>query len=567
MGRDSRPYFFSSRTASVRSESPPPAYSSRPPSIYQRLRSERTPLIPTAGSSKSTSSGEVAPLSACLSMLCFLLGWVVLFLPFFFLYHHFFGGPSLPPPPIPTYSVAVIGAGPAGISAAQHLYQNSRYRNFKLNVTVFESAPVIGGQLALHATTGGQVFPYSDEEQRPITAEDIAGTALVWGNPFFTKKSEETLGDSVGFAECPSQMVGYFSDHIVSDTTRPYSKTSMTSWLGQIFRYGKSVWLAGGMTKDGTSLRDHFANPPLTTDLMQLMISLGVLDPAQELAPNGLNNRGIEGAYITEVLGPQVERSSFQRVSSTSTLAAMLALAQEDNANFYIGGELIDRLEHVISATDATVRMGATVEGIKNAMIDEDRSAWLVSYGAVGVSGIQAEAFDKIIVAAPDFNLYQVSSIDDIEAASVITYQPVYITFFTTASRFRSDLFNDINQILFFDNQDENSNFYGVKELAFVREVSRTNEDGNRVVEYLYRALSNGGAEEQLRGLDQEITWLYQTKLEKAYPGLYPFRRFPAFKLSSKGLWWTSAIHTIASTIDMSWLAGQIVAEEVLKEF
>lgn len=287
----------------------------------------------------------------------------------------------------------------------------------------------------------------------------------------------------------------------------------MTSWLGQIFRYGKSVWLAGGLTKDGTSLRDRFANPPLTTDLMQLMISLGILDPAQELAPNGLNNRGIEGAYITEVLGPQVERSSFQGVPSTSTLAAMLALAQEDNANFYIGGELIDRLEQVISATDATVHVGATVEGIKNAMIDEDKSAWLVSYGAMGVSGIQAEAFDKIIVAAPDFNLYQVSSMDDIEAASVITYQPVYITFFTTASRFRSDLFNDINQILFFDNQDENSNFYGVKELAFVREVSRTNEDGNRVVEYLYRALSNGGAEEQLRRLDQEITWLYQTKV------------------------------------------------------
>ncbi|KAI0889932.1 uncharacterized protein GGS22DRAFT_149544 [Annulohypoxylon maeteangense] len=558
-----RSYFHSSSTASDAGESPPPPYSSRPPSIYPSSRSERTPLV-----SKPEIHQEVMPFSACLQ----LLGLIVFFLPFIFLYNLFFGGPSLPspppppPPPIPTYSVAIIGAGPAGISATQHLYLESRGRDFHLNITLFESAPVIGGQLALNASAGGLVFPYDDDEQSPIIAEDIAGTALVWGNPLFTKSSEGMLGDNVEFSECPSQQVGYYSDHIVSETTRPYSKTPITNWLGLIFKYGSSVWHAGAMTKEGTGLRDHFVNPPLTTDPMQLMISLDILGSVQELARNGLDNRGISGAYVTEVLGPQVQRAHFQKILDTSTLTTMLAAAQEDYASFYVGGELVDRLEQVIGATSANVRAGATVAGIKHAYIDEENPAWLVSYGASGLSGLRAEAFDKVIIAAPNFDLYQASSIDDIEAASVLTYQPVYITFFTTPSRFRSDLFNDLNQILFFEEQAENSAFRGVRELAFVREVSRTRDDGSWGVEYLYRTLSNGDITEQLQQLDHEITWRYQTKLENAYPDLHPFRRFPTFKLSEKSLWWTSAIHTIASTVDMSWLAGQIVAGEVLKE-
>ncbi|KAI1455694.1 hypothetical protein F4805DRAFT_459529 [Annulohypoxylon moriforme] len=560
MGREPRSYSYSFRTTSDRSESPPPAYSSRPPSMHQRSWSEQTPLI-----SKSTSNQVAKPFSMCLQ----LLGLVIVFLPFFFLYNLFFGGPSrlsTPPPPLPTYSVAIIGAGPAGISAAQHLYQKSGGRDFNLNITLFESAPAIGGQLVLNASTGGLVFPYDDDEQSPITAEDIAGTALVWGNPLFTKTSEAALGDNVQFSECPSQQVGYYSDHIVSETTRPYSKTPITSWLGLIFKYGSSVWRAGALTKDGTGLRDRFVDPPLTTDSMQLMISLGILDSVQERAQNGLDNRGIGGAYVTEILGPQVQRAHFQKIPETSTLAMLLAAAQEDYASFYVGGELIDRLEQVISAIGANVRASATVAGIKHEYLSEDDSAWLVSYDALGLPSLQAEAFDKVIIAAPNFDLYQASSIDDIEAASVLTYQPVYITFFTTTSRFRSDLFNDLNQILFFEDQAEDSAFRGVRELAFVREVARIGDDGNRVVEYLYRSLSEGDVMERFHQLDQEITWQHQAKLENAYPDLYSFRRYPAFKLSDKGLWWTSAIHTIASTVDMSWLAGQIVAEGVIKD-
>ncbi|KAI2467745.1 hypothetical protein F4781DRAFT_401008 [Annulohypoxylon bovei var. microspora] len=558
MGRNSRRY--SVLASSDRSESPPPAYSSRPQSLYPRL-SEQTPLFSSGVNSKSTPNREAKHLSRCLHLLVL----IVFFLPFFFLYNLFFGGPSSPPPPRPTYSVAIIGAGPAGISAAQHLHLKSIVRDYHLNITLFESSPIIGGQLALNSSTGGLVFPYDDPDQSPITAEDIAGTALVWGNPLFTRTSEATLGDKVEFSERPSQQVGYFSDHIVSQTTRPYSKTPTTSWLGLIWKYGSSIWHAGAMTKDGTNLRDHFIDPPLTPDIMQLMISLGILDSVQELAQNGLDSRGISGAYVTEVLGPQVERAHSQKIPDISTLATMLAAAQEDFANFYVGGELIDRLEQVVSATGADVRAATTVAGIKHEYIDEEQPTWLVSYDAFGSSGIRAEAFDKVILAAPSFDLYQVSSIDDVEAASVLTYQSVYIVLFTTSSRFRPDFFDNLDQVLFLEDRGEDSPYGGTKELAFVREVIRIGDDGNRIVEYLYRGLSNGPITKQLQ-LEPDITWQYEERLEYAYPDLYPFRRFPAFKLSDKGLWWTSAIHSIASTVDMSWLAGQIVAEEVLKD-
>jgi hypothetical protein len=71
----------------------------------------------------------------------------------------------------------------------------------RFNITIFESKPVIGGALAFHSSKGDVVFPRDDRMQSPITAEDIAGKALMWNNALFTRDSEIILGDEVGFTE------------------------------------------------------------------------------------------------------------------------------------------------------------------------------------------------------------------------------------------------------------------------------------------------------------------------------------------------------------------------------
>ncbi|XXG94686.1 hypothetical protein Hte_000943 [Hypoxylon texense] len=567
---------YSTATSSGRG-SPPPAYTPFPDR-------ERTPLLkrPTYGQSTYGQSTYGQPdldrprenHSFCLKLFTLAIQLTIFFLFFAFLYKVLLlilstisPHETIPAPP-PTYSVAIIGAGPAGISAAQYLHNKARSLDIRFNITLFESAPSIGGQLALNDSTGGPVFPYNDRTQDPIIAEDIAGTALMWSNPLFTKSVEDTLGESTEFSELPSQQVGYFDgERIVSQTTRPYSKTPTSSWLGLIWKYGGSTWRAGAMSQEG-DLRERFNDPPLQADITQLMSELGVAEPVQEYAHDGLDARGIGDPYVTEVLAPQVARALSQKVADISTLAMVLSAFQEDTASAWVGGDLLGRLEQILGATGAiAVKTSTEVSGLKHEDISSDASAWLVKYSAHGASSAaRAEAFDRVIIAAPSFDLYRAASVDDVEAASVLTYHPAHVTFFTLPARLSRDVYGDVEQVLFLERQEEGDSLGGVRELAFVREVVRVTDDGNRKIEYMYRALSDGDATERLQQLDLEVTWLYQARLDNAYPFLYPFRRFPPFKLSEKGLWWTPAIHAIASTVDMSWLAGQIVAEEVAKD-
>jgi hypothetical protein len=80
----------------------------------------------------------------------------------------------------------------------------------RFNITIFESKPVIGGVLAFHDVEGSSspVFPKDDQAQSLITAEDIAGKALMWSNALFTRDSEKILGDKVEFIELGHEQVG-----------------------------------------------------------------------------------------------------------------------------------------------------------------------------------------------------------------------------------------------------------------------------------------------------------------------------------------------------------------------
>ncbi|KAI1661449.1 hypothetical protein F4813DRAFT_347579 [Daldinia decipiens] len=552
-------------TPSDRSESPPPAYSYYPAgssSSSRRLPSEQTPLLQTKIQLRQVhidiprpSYTRIGEWFIVVILLFLTLATFIYFIPTLIgLIKSIF---VVPPPPI--YAIAIIGAGPAGISAAQHLYHKAKARGIYVNITIFESAPLIGGQLALNSSTGSQVFPYDDPTQDPIIAEDIAGTGLLWGNPLFSRASEKTLGDEVQTSEAGSQRVSYFNgNRVIAQTTRPYSKTPFFDWAGLIFQYGSSVWSAGAMAKQGAELEDRLVDAPLVPDLAQLLISLGIYDYVKKSTGNELNDRGIGGGYVPEVLAPEVGRIYSQDVGDISALALMLASGIEDTANAYVGGELLDRLEMIVSAIGANVRESTEVRGVKYAQIDEDESAWLVQY-TTPAGRLQAESFDKVIIAAPKFDLYRAASAEDVEAASILAYHTVYIAFFTVPRRI--DAYGDVNQVLFLENA-----LGGIRELSFVRDVVRIEDDGSSTVEYLYRALADSDAVEPLEQLNRGITWFYQEKLENAYPYMHPSSRFPSLKLSDKGLWWTSAIHTIASTVDTSCLAGKIAAEQLVNE-
>ncbi|TGJ84841.1 hypothetical protein E0Z10_g3923 [Xylaria hypoxylon] len=495
---------------------------------------------------------------------------------------------QLPLNPLPTYSVAIIGmhylgqnpalgfiflfwdepsnflqgAGPAGISAAQHLRNSPATRYVHFNITIYESKPVLGGALAFHDVNGSSVFPKDDPMQIPIAAEDVAGTALVWNSALFTQDSEKVLRDKIEFIELGPKQIGY--------------KTPMSTWVQLLWTYGNSVWRGNKLAQDG-ALQKAIVKVPLVPDVAKIFKSLGVLRPLRQRANDMLRGRSISERYTTDILEPQVQRAYGQGLNKVTGLTAMMAVAQEEFANAYQGENLIQRLRRIVHEIDVEVRTSTRVTGIKYVEIGEKHPAWLIRHesadGGGGNSSI--EMFDGVIIAALDFdillengeksvpNLVNYYDIDADAAQAAVReddyYVPVHITFFTSDAKLSP--WDDDEEVLFLEPQKA----AGMRELTLVREVFNY-QDNSTKAEYLYHVLSIRSVLEVLRSR-ANITWSYQTKIEKAYPVLSPLQRFPPFKMPwAKGFWWTSIIQRAGTSVDLNWLAGKVAAQGLINE-
>ncbi|KAI2638115.1 hypothetical protein GGS21DRAFT_455979 [Xylaria nigripes] len=578
--------------SSLISTTPPPSYSTNSPASFKhaaasapastitRHGDEQAPLLdrgrrrsrrhysvegPTASQS---SSREVQVVSVILSLL---LAIGVIFL----LYRQ--NQPKLSPP-VPTYSVAIIGAGPAGIAAARHLRNSPAVRGVELKITLYESKPIIGGVLAFHDANGNFVLTKDDPMLGPITAEDIAGTALMWNNVLFTQDSEKTLKDKVDFIGLDPERIGYYDNkNRKALTVRPYKKMPMTTWLWLLWSYGGSVWRADQLARDG-NLRNSIRKAPLVPVVEQIFQSLGVLERLKLPAKDVIKKHGISEKYAAEILEPQVQRAYGQGLDEVTGLAAMLAIAQEETANIYMGGDLIERLQRIVDEINLTVRTSTRVTGIKYVGTTEEQPSWLIRHESTedGNSVSSTETFDRVIVAALDMgiqledsnsvalnmtsfheNVLDESEVGIIEATPTI---PVHITFFISETKLSS--WDDENKVLFIDAKKVD----GIREIALVREVLNLH-DNTTGLEYLYRVFSDSPILEKFQDRTK-ISWSYETTIDKAYPVLFPFRKgFPPFELPwAKGFWWTSVMHYAGTTVDLSWLAGKVVAEALIKD-
>ncbi|KAI0438778.1 hypothetical protein F4803DRAFT_533830 [Xylaria telfairii] len=491
---------------------------------------------------------------------------------------HSWGSMHVPPAPLPIYNVAIIGAGPAGIAAAQHLHNSPSTRYVQFNVTIFESRPVLGGVLAFHDANGSSVFPKDDLTQSPITAEDITGSALMWDNALFTRDSEKILKDKVDFFELGPEQIGYYRNTVkVATTVHPYEKTPMLMWLQLLWTYGSSISRGDKLAKDGT-LRNAMLNVPLIPDVEKIFKSLNVLNPLKQQANELLKGCGISEQYAKEILEPQVQRAYGQSVNQVTGLTAMMAAAREESANAYGGGDLIERLQRIVQKMDVGIRTSTRVTGIKYLEEYEKRPAWLIRYESADSSGsgYSFELFDKVIMAALDLDV-QLENGDEPTPGLMTHYNtdatavtasmqetdpfiPVHLTFFTSDAKL-SPWSQDEGQVLFLETQAA----AGMRELALVREIV-TYHDFSTKVEYLYRVLSDRPVLKELQS-HTKITWSREKSIEKAYPVSFPLQRYPPFKLPwAHGFWWTSVMQRAGTSIDLNWLAGKVVAQELIEE-
>ncbi|RYO83211.1 hypothetical protein DL764_009486 [Monosporascus ibericus] len=488
---------------------------------------------------------------------------------------------------IPRDRLRKHSAGPAGISAAAHLRNSPAAHGVDFEITVFEAGLSIGGQLAQFSSVSegdGPVFPYNDNALDPLSAEDVAGPALLWGSPLFTRSSEDILGgDAVEFFDLPSQKVGYYSGvrhQIVLQMTRPYDQTPTWDWLGLVWRYGASVWRARGLLSEAADLSERLAAnvapsaAAAIADVPAILASLlGGTALAHEGAPETLRRHGISEAYAAEVLAPQVERGAqVQRVPAMSGLALAMAAGREDAGRARAGGDYAARVRELAKALGADVRLNSKVVGIERETADggdkETRTAtrWLLRHEG---GGAEAEAFDKVIMAAPGLEWLVVRAAGvngSIETDQAVEFDAAHVTFFTASElpgRFGGGDGAVPPQILFVDDDAEG----GIHEVAYVREVVPHHRDGVAdgapVVEHLYRCVSGADVSEALAS-DPGVTWMHHRRFDHAYPLTYPRTSYPSFGVDD-GLWTTTPIYSVGSSLDLSWLAGRAVAQQVIE--
>jgi len=289
----------------------------------------------------------------------------------------------------------------------------------------------------------------------------------------------------------------------------------------------------------GRKIREAMLKAPVGPDAEALFEALGVLRHVQISSGTGLKSAGISDHYATDIFEPQVRRLFAQGAKQVSGLALLLAATQENEADRYMGGNLIDRLQRIVENMNVDVRTSTRVNAVKHVLVAEGKYSWLVQCedaekDSDGEPLVHIEAFDKVIVAAHDRKMrfetsegrmrslitdygmdeeYEgiddlgvVDDDDDVEAEARpwprdFPFIPAHVAFFTSEKKLWGD-----NQVLLRDEEK------GKREFALVRELFIYQDDGYTKTEYLYRALSHTPILDELLG-KYPITWSYQTRV------------------------------------------------------
>jgi prenylcysteine oxidase / farnesylcysteine lyase len=544
--------------------------SSPPPPPYTPF-SERTPLIRRqdvddveAPHSQPlfTRRAKAALILNLISLLSLTLGLSLLLVAGWDLL--FPSPPKIPAPTVVDVSVAVIGAGPAGINTAYTLAKRFEGRNdVRVNITVFEQAPRIGGRMVLSPDKG---FGIS------VHAEDVAGGCL-GHNHILRERASSALGVKFGMSGGKvvtgrKDGVGFWDgDEMEMEMRRPRGDIGWAMWVKLVWHYGASFWRAGNLPTGTMKGWRSLLNNGGEVEGLGSWVSGGSVSGAVSLSgKERLEKNGVEGDYVRDVMRAQVRRQSGCEVEELSDLALSMALEREDKG-FCVdgeGGRLVDVLEKFLSESKAEVRLGTKITGLKREFIQEGRDAWILELRGPGQKQMGYEVFDKVIVAAP-WNTSSLLSADESEKQEQIIYHSLWITLISSTSKLDSSNFSESNsspsQILPIQSPTLPQYLREIHEISHLRDIYHPSPPSSIHNSSLYRILSSEPIPLDTLATfwDKGMEELYMQKLENAYPMLYPRSDgFGKFRVN-EGLWWTGGVEAVASQVDAAWVVGENV--------
>ncbi|TGO46182.1 hypothetical protein BOTNAR_0607g00050 [Botryotinia narcissicola] len=462
--------------------------------------------------------------------------------------------------------IAIIGAGAGGSSSAYHLQKYAAESDLAINVTVFERSSYIGGRSTTVNAFGN-----------PLEPVELGASIFVDVNAILKNASRE------------------FDLHAKSSNTEVAEILGIWDGAEFVFTQKDSYWKYWDIAK----MFWKYGFAPLKTQrLMKTVVGnieeLDLKTVASVTGEQFLAQNNIDGSFTTDLIQASTRVNYGQNLNVIHGVETMVCMAIDGAMQIQGGNWQI--FDNMIQSSNATVRLNHTITEISQVRDQERYNVKTITTDAIGVSHINEEPFDTIIIAAPlQYTDIKMSSDLFQHTPDEILYVTLHVTLFTSPYGLNPAYFNigpnEQVPTTILTTLPKNipaptdpKDFAGPVGFFSISTLRKVINPTTLEYENLYKIFSPRPLTSEFLSsiLNSEvpvledlttisptanntITW-YHPHVWNSYPYEYPRVTFEEIQLAP-GIYYTSGIESFISTMETSALMGKNVARLVVDDF
>ncbi|KAF5870706.1 putative prenylcysteine oxidase protein [Botrytis fragariae] len=480
--------------------------------------------------------------------------------------------------------IAIIGAGAGGSSSAYHLQKYAAESDLAINVTVFERSSYIGGRSTTVNAYGNSLEPV-----------ELGASIFVDVNAILKNASREFDLHAKSSNTEEAEILGIWDGaefvYTQKDSDWKYWDIAKMFW-----KYGLAPLKTQRLMKTvvGKFLQLYEAPYFPFRSLTERIEELDLKTVASVTGEQFLAQNNIEGSFTTDLIQASTRVNYGQNLNVIHGVETMVCMAIEGAMQIQGGNWQI--FDNMIQSSNATVRLNHTITEISQVQDQERYNVKTITTDAIGVSHINEEPFDTIIIAAPlQYTDIKMSSDLLQHTPDEIPYVTLHVTLFTSPYGLNPAYFNlgPTEQVptTILTTLPKNisaptdpKDFAGPVGFFSISTLRKVINPTTLEYENLYKIFSPRPLTSEFLSsvLNSEvpipedlttisptanntITWYYP-HVWYSYPYEYPRVTFEEIQLAP-GIYYTSGIESFISTMETSALMGKNVARLVVDDF
>ncbi|KAF7924285.1 uncharacterized protein EAE98_007336 [Botrytis deweyae] len=480
--------------------------------------------------------------------------------------------------------IAIIGAGAGGSSSAYHLQKYAAESDLAINVTVFERSSYIGGRSTTVNAYGNSLEPV-----------ELGASIFVDVNVILKNASREfdlhAKSSNTEVAEILGIWDGAEFVYTQKDSDWKYWDIAKMFW-----KYGLAPLKTQRLMKTvvGKFLQLYEAPYFPFRSLTERIEELDLKTVASVTGEQFLAQNNIEGSFTTDLIQASTRVNYGQNLNVIHGVETMVCMAIEGAMQIQGGNWQI--FDNMIQSSNATVRLNHTITEISQVRDQERYNVKTITTDAVGVSHINEEPFDTVIIAAPlQYTDIKLSSDLLQHTPDEIPYVTLHVTLFTSPYGLNPAYFNlgpteEVPTTILttlpknIPAPTDPKDFAGPVGFFSISTLRKVINPTTLEYENLYKIFSPRPLTSEFLSsvLNSEIpvpedlttisptanntiTWYYP-HVWNSYPYEYPRVTFEEIQLAP-GIYYTSGIESFISTMETSALMGKNVARLVVDDF